>query len=124
MPQPPEARNGKKKASLSIPEPLALPGSEQILLNEMLAVHTSVRQLMALLDLLDRPENEQESLGGKLLAVLDDTRKELLTLVSRVNPLLDPATGLEPRLAALEESQKEMLRMVSELHGLLNQKVG
>lgn len=115
--------NGSHVTSPAIPQPLDLPEPEQILLNEVQDAHKSVKRLLPLLDLLDRPEGHEEDLGGRLMAILADTREQLQILGARLEALMEPNSAVMAELSRMREAQDRTARMVEKILVLLNEPV-
>lgn len=115
--------NGSPVTSPAIPQPLDLPEPEQILLNEVQDAHKSVKRLLPLLDLLDRPESHEEDLGGRLIAILADTREQVQILGARLEALMEPNSAVMAELSRLREAQDRTGRMVEKILVLLNEPV-
>lgn len=119
-----ETTNGSKVTSPGVvPQPLTLPGRDEVLLKEVVDVHGSVKKLFALLDLLDRPEGQRGELGERLMAILADTREQLQILVDRANKLMEPETGIRAELDRLRAAQDRTGRMVEKILVLLGEPV-
>lgn len=115
--------NESRLTSPAIPQPLDLPEPEQILLNEVQDAHKSVKRLLPLLDLLDRPEGQEEDLGGRLMAILGDTRDQVQILGGRLEALMEPNSAVMSELSRLREAQDRTARMVEKILVLLNEPV-
>lgn len=115
--------NGHRVTSPAIPQPLDLPEPEQILLNELQDAHRSVKRLLPLLDLLDPPESHAEDLGGRLMAILADTREQVQILGGRLEALMKPNSAVMAELSRLREAQDRTTRMVEKILVLLNEPV-
>lgn len=115
--------NGSRVTSPAIPQPLDLPEPEQILLNEVQDAHKSVKRLLPLLDLLDCPEGQEEDLGGRLMAILADTRDQVQILGARLEALMEPNSVVMAELSRLREAQDRTTRMVEKILVLLNEPV-